>query len=205
MRYYLLQDNMWLDESVNRWIFDSFKYPTDKANMEFVDPPVEYMEPCTYSIDLYRDGKTTDFSFTMDSGNIPILSEKAKNALSGLSEVEEPYKHVVIEPIKIDNKIVKDNYYVMIIETQIDCVDEQRSEFEKFQENDPVRPDLAGEYSGFLNLVIDGSKVGEHHIFRLKKHLNSIIVSEEVKRRFEKVGVTGAVFSSVNGNNQTIV
>jgi hypothetical protein len=42
----------------------------------------------------------TSFSFTMDSRDIPVLSEKAKNAPSGLPEVEEPYKHVVLEPIK---------------------------------------------------------------------------------------------------------
>jgi hypothetical protein len=204
MRYYLLKDDMWLDESGKRWIFDRFKYATDKANMEFVDPPVEQMEPCTYPIDLHCDGAETDFSFTMDSGNIPILSEKAKNALTGLAEIDEPYRHVVIEPIRIDNKDVAGNFFVMIIETQIDCVDEELSEFEKYEVNDPVRPDLAGQYRAFFNLVIDPQKVGDHHIFRLKKDLNSIIVSEEVKRRFEDAGVTGAVFESVNGDGQTV-
>ena len=84
MKYYLLRDDMWLDESADRWIFDRLKYETDKGNLEFVDPPLEYMEPCTYPIDLHRAGRETDFSFTMDSGNIPILSKKAKSALDGL-------------------------------------------------------------------------------------------------------------------------
>jgi hypothetical protein len=56
MRYYLLQDDMWLNESANRWVFDSFKYATDKANIAFINPLVEYLEPCTYPIDLHRDG-----------------------------------------------------------------------------------------------------------------------------------------------------
>ena len=38
---------MWLDKSSKRWIFDHFKYATDKINREFVNPPAEYMEPCT--------------------------------------------------------------------------------------------------------------------------------------------------------------
>jgi hypothetical protein len=42
---------------------------------------------------------------------------------------------------------VDGDYFVMIIETQIDCIDEIRSELDRFQENDPVRSDLAGEYS----------------------------------------------------------
>ena len=204
MNYYLLKDDMWDDGSSERWIFNNIKYGRGGSNYDFIDPPVEYMEPCTYPVDLYRDGASTDFSFTMDSGNIPILSEKARTALLGLPEVDEPYKNVVLEPVIIDNKIVDNNYYIMIIETQIDCVDESRSEFCKFKENDSIRPDLAGEYSEFTNLVIDPTKVGDFHIFRIKKSLGSIVVSEEVKRRFEEAGVTGVVFASVNGDCQTM-
>lgn len=105
---------------------------------------------------------------------------------------------------KIDNVEIDNAYFVMIIETQVDAVDEERSEFQKYEVNDPVRPDRAGEYRSFFNLVVDPSKIGDHHIFRLKKHLGSIIVSEEVKRRFEAVGVTGAVFESVNGDMRTV-
>lgn len=205
MKFFLLRDDMWLEKSSRRWMFGRFKHETVKANFEFVDPPVEYMEPCTYPIDLFRDGLQTDFSFTMDAGNIPILSEKARSALLGLPEIDEPYCHVVLEPIRIENKLVDQNYFVMIIETQLDCVDEERSEFQKYEENDPVRPDRAGDYRSFFNLVVDPSKIGDHHIFRVKKHLGSIIVSEEVKRRFEAAGVTGAVFDSVNGDKKTVV
>ncbi|WP_370452113.1 imm11 family protein [Amylibacter sp. SFDW26] len=52
--------------------------------------------------------------------------------------------------------------------------------------------------------MVDPSKTEGKHIFRLKKHLGSIIVSEEVKRRFEDIGVTGAIFESVNGDEQTV-
>ena len=117
MKYYLLRDDMWVAERGDRWIFDCFKYQTENANSEFVDPPPEYMEPCTYPIDLHQDGQPTDFSSTMDPGNIPILSEKAKSALAGLPEVDEPYFHVVLEPVKIANKQVDQDYFVMIIET----------------------------------------------------------------------------------------
>lgn len=209
MRYYLLRDDRYgllreTEQSARRWLFGKFKYGTVEQNRAFVDPHVSYMEPCTYPIDLYRDGERTDFSFTMDFGCVPILSEKAKDALAGLPEVDEPYKHVVIEPIRIDNKEVAEQYYVMIIETQLDCVDQERSDFEKFEIDDPVRPDKAGEYGVFLNLVVDPDKIGDQHIFRIRKHLPSIIVSEEVKRRFEDAGVTGAVFDSVNGDQQTV-
>lgn len=204
MKYYLIRDDVRLDEGPEkRWKFDRFWFGAldEKGNMvvdstdnwNFIDPTVGEMEPCTYPINLHRDGIKTDFNFTMDVDSIPILSEKAKNALAGLPEIDKPYCHVVLEPVEIDNKNVAGNYYVMIIETQIDCIDEEKSRF-----CDSAGLDKTGGPRAFLNLVVDPSKVGDHHIFRLKKSLNSIIVSEEVKRRFEKAGVTGAVFDPVN-------
>ena len=126
MNYYILRDDMQLYETSNRWMFSNFKYATPRTNRGFVNPPTEYMEPRTYPIDLFQDGVETDFNFTRVHG-IPILSEKAKKALAGLPEIEEPRRHVVIEPVWIDNREVVSNYYVMIVETQIDCVDEGKS------------------------------------------------------------------------------
>lgn len=195
---------MWLEESEDRWIFDSFKYASDNANFEFIDPPDGYMEPCTYPIDLYRAGRKTDFSFTMDSGNIPVVSQRFRDALQGLAEVDKPYEHVVFEPVQIDNVQTKENYFVMIIDTKIDCVDEKRSKFEKYEVSNNIRPDKAGEYQVFFNLVVDPSKINNHHIFRVRKYLSSIIVSEEVKKRLEDADITGAIFESVNGDRITM-
>ncbi|WP_198338266.1 imm11 family protein [Labrenzia sp. VG12] len=175
----------------------------DVDNWLLCDPTPYFMEPGEYTIDVIQDGEELDSNESAAFG-VPVLSIKAKNSLIGLPEVDEPYYHVVLEPVKIENKQVDQDHFVMIIETQIDCVDEERSEFQKYEENDPVRPDKAGQYRGFFNLVIDPSKTGDHHIFRLKNHLGSIIVSEEAKRRFEDAGVTGAVFDSVNGDQATV-
>lgn len=92
----------------------------------------------------------------------------------------------------------------MIIETQIDCVDEKRSRYKKFEVDDPVRPDMAGNYRAFYNLVVDPGRVGSSHIFKLKKYLGAVIVSEEVKRRFMAAGVVGVLFDSVNGDQETV-
>jgi hypothetical protein len=56
----------------------------------------------------------------------------------------------------------------------------------------------------FFSLVLDPSKIGDYNIFRLKKRLSAIIVSEEVKRRFEDAAATGAVFKSVKGDCETV-
>jgi hypothetical protein len=38
----------------------------------------------------------------------------------------------------------------MIVETQVDCVDDARSEYVRFEDGDVARPDLAGRIRAFL-------------------------------------------------------
>ena len=197
MKYYLLRDDI---DFPKRWYLGDIQHID---NWGFSDPTVEFMEPCTYTMSIYQEGCPMDYTVS-ETYAVPILSKKAKDSLCGLPEVDKPYYHVVLEPVIFDGKSALQGYSVMIIETQLDCVDEIKSDFKKYEVDDPVRPDRVGEYRVFSNLVIDPSKTDGHHIFRIKKHLNSIIVSEEVKNRFEKAGVEGAIFESVNGDCQTV-
>ncbi|TVT49873.1 MAG: hypothetical protein FHK82_16860 [Sedimenticola thiotaurini] len=197
MRYFLLHTDTFYP---NKWVLGDVRHVD---NWSLTNPTPYFMEPGTYTIDVYQDGEELDYNENAAYA-VPVLSRKARDSLIGLPEIDEPYHHVVLEPLIIEGRGVAQDYFVMIIETQVDCVDEVRSEFQKYQVNDPVRPDRAGEYRSFFNLVIDPTKIGDHHIFRLKRHLGSVIVSEEVKRRFEEAGVKGAVFESVNGDKQTV-
>ncbi|WLI06913.1 hypothetical protein PSH66_00870 [Pseudomonas sp. FP597] len=196
MKYYLMRQDVTV---CDKWKLGGVHHVN---NWHFSDPPVNFMEAGTYTLDVKVDGKEVDYSLA-GYASVPVLSEKARNSLAGLQEVDEPYRNVVFAPVEINNKKVCHNYFLMIIETQIDCVDEKNSRFKKFEINDPVRPDMAGNYRAFYNLVIDRDKVGSSHIFRLKKYLGAVIVSEEVKRRFMAAGVVGALFDSVNGDQET--
>ncbi|WP_349657514.1 DUF1629 domain-containing protein [Xanthomonas sp. 10-10] len=197
MKYYL----MWQDVEIKgKWILGDIGYVN---NWNFIDPSVNFMEPGGYSSKVRFDGAEVDYSLA-GYASVPVLSEKAVISLMGLSEIDEPYRNVVFAPLDIEKKVLKQNYFAMIIETQIDCVDEENSEFSFFDKNDPVRPELAGAYRNFFNLVIDTSKVGGRHIFRLKKYLGALIVSQEVKRRFESARVTGVAFDLLNGSKKVV-
>ncbi len=161
------------------------------------------MEPCTYALEVREEGVSLDFSLA-GYASVPVLSEKARDALLGVPDVDEPYMNVVLEPVAVAGEQAHDRYYVMIVETQLDCVDESRSAFKKYEVHDPVRPDRAGEYSVFLNLVIDPAKVQGKHIFRIKKHLGALIVSEDVKLRLERAGLRGMLLEDVNGEGEVI-
>ena len=75
--------------------------------------------------------------------------------------------------------------------------DEYRSEFEKFEVDDDVRPDMAGEYRGFFKLAIDEAKAAGHPIFRLHKFDTAIIVDETVKRALDAVPASDAVLTAL--------
>ncbi|MGY2375552.1 imm11 family protein [Pseudomonas sp. SDO524_S393] len=194
MKYYWLRQQIGIP---GKWVLGNVRHVD---NWHFRNPPVNFMEPGRYTLDVLSDGLEMDYSLA-GYASVPVLSAKAVAALAGLPEVDEPYYHVVLEPVTIEGKAVGQDYCVMVIETQLDCVHESRSACEKFIENDPVRPDLAGEYRGFFKMVVDPTRIQGQHIFRVKKFLGAIIVSEEVKRRFERAGVTGALFESVNAED----
>ncbi|WP_440784717.1 hypothetical protein ACTACU_01135 [Pseudomonas syringae] len=132
MKYYLLREDTSLS---NRWYLGDIKHCN---NWFFTDPPAEYMEPCTYEVETQSYGIALDFSLA-GYASVPILSEKAKKSLVGISDFDEPFRNVVLEHAKIAGH--QDGFYVMIVETQLDCIDETRSIFEKYESDDPVRPD----------------------------------------------------------------
>jgi len=173
-------------------------------NWIFIEPHPQYMEPGRHVLDVYAIGLEVDYSLAGYAG-VPVLSKAAVRALDGLPEVDIPYVGVVFNPVEIVGQDVNDDYYVMIIEDLVDCVDEDRSEFEKFSSDDSIRPDLAGRYSYFLNFVIDPDKVGGKNVFRVYNYPGAIVVSEVFKDRFERSGIGGVLFSSVNGGVRAVV
>ena len=190
MKYYRLRDDI---NFPDRWYLGDVMHVD---NWLYRNPPVEFMEPGKSSLEIYQDGNEIDFTLT-ERYSVPIVSESFLKALSGLEEIDKPYHHVVFNEVDIVGKSLLNKYFAMVIETQIDCVDELQSDFKKYEINDPVRPDLAGEYSAFFNLSIDVDKTNDMHIFRIKEYLSAIIVSEKVKSRLESSSITGVVFENV--------
>lgn len=197
VKYYLLRQDVAVP---GKWVLGDVRHVD---NWHFSNPPVSFMEPGRYTLDIRFDGNEVDYSLA-GYASAPVLSAKACCALAGLPEIDEPYRNVVFEPVQIEGKQVSQDYFLMIVETQIDCVDEERSDFNKYDFDDPVRPDLAGDYRSFFNLVVDPARIGSHHVFRLKKYLGALIVSDEIRLRFERAGVVGAIFESVSGDRITV-
>jgi hypothetical protein len=177
----------------NRWLLGDI---LNVNNWELLKPSNLFMEPCRYQIIMDSDGVETDYTASLVYG-VPIISEKFRSLITDLPDMSRPYKGVVTEPVIVLEKETGNQYFVMITETAYDCVDEVLSEFTKYQIDDPIRPDKAGCYSGFYKMCLDPKKIGPANIFRIKGFQQAIIVSEEIKRRYEVAGLTGAIFKKV--------
>jgi len=86
----------------------------------------------------------------------------------------------------------------MIVEKPVDCIDEARSEYVRFQDGDVVRPDLVGRIRAFLKISMDEDEADPPHLFRLKGYPSALIVSGEVKRRIEAAGAVDLSFERVS-------
>lgn len=191
MNYYRIRPDL---KVAQRWVLGDVRHID---NWLLIDPPVNFMEPGRYALDVAHVGCETDYTLA-GYASAPVVSRKFLDALSGLPDVDAAYEHVVFEPVLIEGQDVVHEYYLMIVETQIDCLDEWNSEFVRFEEHDSVRPDLAGQIRAFHRLCIDADRVRPWHIFRMREHLSALIVSEEVKLRLESAAVVGIHFETVS-------
>jgi hypothetical protein len=90
-------------------------------------------------------------------------------------------------------------YDIVNITQCVDCLDFAKSYVERFQPNDPVRPDLAGEISLVINLHVDPERAGGKDLFRLSNYLGAVIISARLKEALEAARITGAAFKPATG------
>lgn len=184
MKYFRLKDDVHFP---NRWYLGDVKHVDNWALVAGRLPPDATSE---LAVEVYRAGHQMDFTLTEAYG-VPIVSAKMRKALGDLPGVRFLNAKVEGEP--------SNAYFVMLIESAVDCVDESRSEFEQFTADDPVRPDKAGQYRAFFSLVLDKAKAGAagRPIFRLARFEVAIIVNDDVKKAIEKAGISGALMGEV--------
>ncbi|WP_426804524.1 imm11 family protein [Stenotrophomonas sp. SrG] len=193
MNHYLIRADMTISE---RWVLGDINHIN---NWYLIEPPVNFMEPGSYSLSVTHPGREVDYSLA-GYASAPVVSERLFSALRGLAEVDEPYENVVFEPVTIVGQETDHKYFLMIVETQVDCIDEARSEFVRFDDGDVARPDLAGQIRAFFKMTLDEDRTESRHVFRLKGYPSALIVSDEVKRRIEAAGAVGLSFERVSGH-----
>jgi len=181
MKYFELNDDI---NFPDRWYLgDIFKVDNWKLSTSIPENAINM------KIKLVRDGEEMDITFTEAYG-VPIVSLKVREALDGI-------QGIAFIPVQVQGKNCTTEYFVLVTTEVVECVDEINSEFQKFEENDPVRPEKAGEYRAFMKLRLDSSKIVDIDIFRLMNFEVAVVISERVKEKLESVSTTGLALTAV--------
>ena len=180
MKYFLLRDDVYFPQ---RWHLGEITQVEDNWCFTAGNAVDLNDIPNRLQIRLYKDGIPMDYT-TNGAFSVPVVSDKVRLQLGGV-------KGLQFIPVEVSGKNVYTNFFIMVVANVVCCVDEKESVFGKFIENDPIRPDKAGQYSWFTKLIIKKDKAQNEDVFRIKNAENYIIISERVKAALEDVGATG--------------
>ncbi len=186
MEYFKLIDD--LDNPPGRWFLSEVNFDDEWDFWKYitvgkVEPPKKDL-----IVNLKKEGFPLDFTFA--DFELMILNEKVSNLLRK--------DEVQLIPININRYTSKKPYFLTTVINEIDCVDEEKSVFDKWELNNDIRPDKAGQYKTFYKLFVKPGRCEGSNIFRLKNYNSVIIVSDELKTAFEKNNVTGVKFKKVS-------
>lgn len=144
---------------------------------------------------VVQHGPVTDVNFA-GYGGVLVVSDKMRDLL------EEADADVAFREIRVAGAAVNGrSFWVLDVLQSLDCVDEEASELEFFEENDPVRPDRAGHIRSMFRLVLDPARTEGHPIFRLKRNTGTIIVTGTLRECMQAEGINGMDWGDANGGS----
>lgn len=144
------------------------------------------------SAEVSRPGRPLDYCIT--AFNRPIARASLANSIATVAGSD-----IQCLPVRINKN---EDFCVLNAVRVVRCIDENRSEFGKWSEQDQ-RPDKLGKYKGVTRLRLDPRLIPEDaHFFRLKDWEVALIVSEQVKVAMERAGCLGAKFEEVTGASE---
>ncbi len=185
MRYFRLIDDMSM-RMRRRWHVGDIFLPDGTEPRLRAGLPLDDTRPLHATVT--HAGYVLDFCHT--SFAVPIATKAVADVIHSIAGTD-----VQCIPVTISGQ---SGMLVLNAIRLIRCVDESRSEFQKFTVDDEVRPDLAGQYRYISNLVLDRHAIPpDAHFFRVKDWEVALIVSETVKDAMQRVGCYGAEFTEL--------
>lgn len=183
MKYYRMLDDLYFPK---RWNLQEINFKSEDDIWKYVSSGAVKKPQKDLVIEITDEGDPLDI--TMAEFEILIGNEKVAAILDD-NQVQKV-------PISI-NGIIEKKYFILVILHEVDCIDRNKSEFELWEENNPIRPDLAGKYQMISNIKVDPSLMNNYDIVRIKDFNVAVIVSERLKNYFEADGITGVKFEEV--------
>ena len=187
MTIYSLEDDF---REPIRWYL---RVPTDSANQDltWAFNTARHARPMTpLRTKIRREGRRVDFTFA--AFDIPIVNQAARSVFeSHASECVEFF------PIRVQEE--SDDYFIMNILVEADCLDEKASDIQWWTETDGRR-DRAGSYRMLSKAVYDASITSLPPIFRLSKFHVRVIVTDKLRKVIDDAALTGLVCKEIVSN-----
>lgn len=136
---------------------------------------------------LYTPGPQLDFNFSVLEA---VVTSADLNA-----EMESRFR-IRAQRIAVTVESTDTRFEILNVLDHLRCIDERRSEFTKWGENDG-RPDKVGQYRMFSLIRINPAAVMGYHLFRIHEWPIALIASAQLKQFLEKRRVTGIDFVPV--------
>jgi hypothetical protein len=182
MKYYRLLDDLSVK---GRWFLGEIEDQDVDFWQYLYGKPLKQKPKDKLNIAVNESGNPLDFTYA--SFEIPIVNEKGKSVFNKND----------VNFYQIANNSFNENYYLGHVLNELECVDEENSTFDKFELNDKIRPDKAGQYKTIYKLKLNPNVVYPNEIFRIKNYSVALIVSENIKRKFEELKLKGVKFEEV--------
>ena len=133
MKYFRLTDDVHYPE---RWHLGEVE---EIDNWALVSTTLPAETSGNFSVKIYRPGREMDF--TMNAiFSVPIVSGAFKDALAHLPGLR-------FLPARIEETTASRQFFLMVVDDEVDAVDESRSELQKYLVADDVRPSYAAATS----------------------------------------------------------
>jgi hypothetical protein len=133
---------------------------------------------------VVHTGFAPDFCLT--SFNAPVASSRLALAMASVAGND-----LQLLPLHVDNA---PSLWALNSSRTIDCLDENRSTFQKWNVEDQ-RADLLGQYRSVSKPRLDGQRIPvDSDIFRIARWTTGLVVSSRMRGEMERCGCTGAEF-----------
>ena len=153
---------------------------------EFVDG-VSYDGPAPAVASIGNAGR--ELAFNLGAFDMPVVSAVVADIVWRIAPLD-------VQCFTIDIPGAVGSYQILNAVCSLDCLDEERSEFTRWQAGDH-RSDLIGQYRMISTIRIDPLRTHDHHVFRIRNFTIALLVSETVKDALVYIPNLGVLFDPV--------
>ncbi len=144
------------------------------------------MRPAT--VPIANMGK--EVAFHLGAFDMPVVSRAVGETITRIAGSD-------VEVFPIDVPTAKGNYSILNVICRLECLDESRSEFTRWKEEDR-RPDRLGDYHVISTIRVNAERTGSHHIFRLRDWPLALLVSDTLRDALEGIPNLGIDFHTAS-------